>query len=60
MLRERISVLVPTLNEEENVADLVRRLDASFRAADLEYEIIFIDDHSTDGTRAEIEALSGT
>ena len=41
MLRERISVLVPTLNEEGNVADLVRRLDVSFRAADIEYEVIF-------------------
>lgn len=58
MLRERISVLVPTLNEEGNVADLVRRLDVSFRAADIEYEVIFIDDHSTDGTRAEVEKLS--
>ena len=58
MLRERISVLVPTLNEEGNVADLVRRLDVSFRAADIEYEVIFIDDHSTDGTRVEVEKLS--
>ncbi|QQR77298.1 MAG: glycosyltransferase [Candidatus Moraniibacteriota bacterium] len=60
MLRERISVLVPTLNEEGNVADLVRRVDVSFRAADIEYEVIFIDDHSTDGTRTEVEKLSKT
>ncbi len=54
---ERISVLVPTLNEEGNVADLVRRLDGALREKAIEYEIIFIDDHSKDGTRDEVLKL---
>ncbi len=55
MNRERVSILVPTLNEEGNVADLIRRLFVSLNDAGFEYEIIFIDDHSKDGTRREVE-----
>ena len=47
---------MPTLNEEENIAPLVSQIAACalpFR------EIVFVDDHSTDGTRARIRALEG-
>ncbi len=60
MQRERLSVIVPTLNEEGNVAELVRRLDVSLRTANIEYEIIFVDDHSRDGTRVEALKLRET
>lgn len=59
MQRERISVLVPTLNEEGNVGDLIRRLDLALRPISGEYEIIFIDDHSKDGTQNEVEKRAG-
>jgi dolichol-phosphate mannosyltransferase len=45
------------LNEEENIAPLVSQITACavpFR------EILFVDDHSTDATRAEIRALEGS
>lgn len=60
MKRKTISVIVPTLNEEENAADLVRRLHVSLSEAGFVYEIIVIDDHSTDGTCAEFEKLGET
>src|SRR5438046_7149848 len=49
-----VSIIVPTLNEEENIAPLVAQITAcavSFR------EILFVDDHSTDATREKIRAL---
>lgn len=46
----RISVVVPTLNEEGNIALLVERLHNSLIDKFEAYEVIFIDDHSTDRT----------
>ncbi len=45
-----ISIIVPTKNEETNIDELISRIDKSFRVAGVGYEIIFIDDHSTDKT----------
>src|SRR4030081_1235928 len=53
---QSVSIIVPTLNEEENIAPLVSQITACavpFR------EILFIDDGSTDGTREKIRALEG-
>ena len=50
-----LSVIVPCFNEEENLAPLVRRLDAAARQEGIETEIILVDDASRDGTRREIE-----
>ena len=49
-----VSIIVPTLNEEENIVPLVSEITACtfpFR------EILFVDDHSTDATREKIRAL---
>jgi dolichol-phosphate mannosyltransferase len=50
-----VSIIVPSLNEEENIAPLVSQIIASavpFR------EILFVDDHSTDATRDMARALA--
>lgn len=54
-----ISVLIPTYNEVENVEPLWRRLVAEFETTleQYEYEILFIDNHSTDGTREKLAEL---
>ncbi len=52
-----VSIVVPTLNEAENIPVLVHRIAASFRRSGIRYEIVFIDDHSTDGTTGVIESL---
>jgi dolichol-phosphate mannosyltransferase len=54
---QSVSIIVPTLNEEENIAPLVSQIAAS--AVPLR-EILFVDDHSTDSTRIEIRALEGS
>ena len=53
-----LSIIVPTYNEADNVGLLVERIDTTMRAAALPYEIIFIDDKSTDGTRHAIRGLA--
>ncbi len=47
-----VSVVVPLYNEEENVPILQRELAAAL--AGLDYEIVFVDDGSTDRTRDKI------
>ena len=57
--KKKISVLVPCYNEVENAAlmakTLINVLEESLKQYD--YEIIFIDNCSTDGTRDEIEKI---
>jgi glycosyltransferase involved in cell wall biosynthesis len=47
-LRDNFSVVIPALNESENIPDLFEALDATFREHGLNGEIIFVDDGSTD------------
>lgn len=45
-----VSVVIPVYNEVENVEELHRRLTDELRALGRSYEVIFVDDGSTDGT----------
>jgi dolichol-phosphate mannosyltransferase len=45
-----ITVVIPLYNEEELVDELVQRLTVSLSGATTEYELIFVDDGSRDGT----------
>ncbi len=46
----RVSVLVPAKDEAENLPEFLRQCDAMVRAATETYEVIVVDDGSTDGT----------
>ena len=54
MSEPAVSVIVPVFNEEENVPNLQLELNAALSG--LEYEIIFVDDGSTDRTVERIAA----
>lgn len=53
-----LSVIVPLMNEADNVAHLHRRLVEVLDNTSYTYELIFIDDGSTDGTYEKMKELS--
>jgi dolichol-phosphate mannosyltransferase len=55
----RVSVVVPVLNEEAVLPELRRRLGDTLAGAVSEFEVVFVDDGSTDGTAAYLERLHG-
>lgn len=52
-----LSVVVPLYNEEPNVAELHRELTAALGAWGRPYELLFVDDGSTDGTFPVLQEL---
>lgn len=52
-----ISVLVPVLNEEEALPELNRRLQSTLQKIGKSYEVIYINDGSTDNTEALLVAF---
>ena len=52
-----ISVVIPFYNEKESVGELHERLLCVLQGLGKPFEIIFVDDGSTDGTFAEIQKL---
>jgi dolichol-phosphate mannosyltransferase len=53
-----ISVIVPLLNEEENIYELYRRLSATLKDITGQYEILLVDDGSRDHTLQLIEKIA--
>lgn len=51
----KISIVIPTYNEEGNIKKLILRLDKSLQKDHIDYELVFVDDHSTDNTIEEIK-----
>ena len=54
-----ISVVVPLYNEVESLAELTAWIDRVARENELTYEILFVDDGSSDGSWEEVERLKG-
>lgn len=59
-MKNAISIVIPTYNEAPNIRKLVTRLHTALTKAELTYELIFVDDNSTDGTRTHIKTLMQT
>jgi dolichol-phosphate mannosyltransferase len=53
-----LSIVVPTYNERDRLANLVEVVCRAFRAALLQGEIVVVDDNSPDGTGAIADELS--
>lgn len=47
---KKVSVIVPTYNEEGNILALIRHISHALTTHGITFEIIVIDDHSTDNT----------
>ena len=52
-----LSIVIPVMNEEKNVGPLHRRLTEVIRPLKLDYEILFVDDGSTDHTFDELKLV---
>ena len=52
-----ISVIVPVYNEVENLRDLVREVTEALEPAGLEWEVILVNDGSTDGSTQLLDQL---
>ena len=57
MKKTLVSIVIPVFNEAENVAPLHREIAAAVKDRAEEYEIIFVDDGSSDGSLAELKKL---
>ncbi len=53
-----ISIVIPVLNEEQNLAPLHREIDEVLRSSRLDAEMILVDDGSEDGSWNEITRLA--
>ncbi|CAK6690776.1 Dodecaprenyl-phosphate galacturonate synthase [Synechococcus sp. CBW1107] len=53
-----LSVVIPLFNEEESLGPLVEQLLASLRPLGRRFELVLVDDGSSDGTAARLEELA--
>lgn len=57
----KLSLIIPLLNEEENLPHLVSAIDSAFaQEPDVMLELVFVDDGSTDGTFAGLSRLAAS
>jgi dolichol-phosphate mannosyltransferase len=54
-----VSVILPTYNERDGIAELVAEIVAIGRAARLDFEVLVVDDDSPDGTAAHVREVFG-
>jgi dolichol-phosphate mannosyltransferase len=50
----KITIIIPTLNEADNIAPLLERILSVRQASGLDFDILFVDSASTDGTCSRV------
>ncbi len=53
-----VSLVIPVYNEEENILQLGEEIIASFRASDVSWEAIFVNDGSRDGSTMKLREIA--
>src|SRR5260370_24522997 len=51
---DKLGLVIPTLNEEANIAVVLDRIRTNLNDLPIDYEILVVDDDSTDGTGAVV------
>lgn len=54
-MSDKFGLVIPTLNEEANIGTLIDRAQSSLGSLDLDYELLVVDDNSSDGTRRVVQ-----
>jgi dolichol-phosphate mannosyltransferase len=57
---DKFALVVPTLNETGNIETVLRRVQSALEPLSLSYEVIVVDDGSTDGTPDIVRACSAS
>ena len=60
MARPTLSIVIPFLNEEAVIPELDKRLRAMLKTLDVSWEVVFVDDGSTDSSLSRVQALSAS
>ena len=55
-----LSIVIPALNEEENVGPLTEEVEKNVRSKGIDAELIIVDDGSTDATLAKLKELAAS
>jgi glycosyltransferase involved in cell wall biosynthesis len=55
-----VSVIVPALNEENNIEGAINNIIEAFEEFDLDWEIVIVNDGSTDGTGARADKFAAS
>jgi dolichol-phosphate mannosyltransferase len=53
-MRKLVSVVVPAHNEEENLIEVINRVEKVFDLLPYDYELIFVDDGSHDNSLVKL------
>lgn len=56
--KTQISIIIPTLNEQDNIGVLIEKLMEVFRPTDYGVEILVADGGSSDATQSKVQALA--
>lgn len=54
----KLALVIPTLNEEENIGRVLGRVRAALDATNIPFEVLVVDDDSRDRTAAVVEAIA--
>jgi glycosyltransferase involved in cell wall biosynthesis len=52
-----VSIIIPVHNEEDNIQPLQQAINSAFKDVEYNYEVIWVNDGSTDGTSLELSAV---
>lgn len=55
---KKVVILIPTYNESENIADLIKNIKSHTKNLKYKFQILVIDDHSPDGTGDIVNKLA--
>ena len=59
-MSEKISIIAPFFNEEQNIKSFYDRLSKTLNGLNLEYEVICVDDGSMDNTFNKLTEINGS